>query len=343
MPQKEHIFPATQLTEMVIRWKAATADGKRDEAMRLLTDILNAMQEMLRRFAHHEGFTRTCDLDVLLGSANSRLMHWLDKWEPSRGRLFSWINTCAKHAWLSEVNRETSYRRRYHVTGDNLEKFFGAEEHAVTTGEAHKATDDRIKEICSRWGSPQEIGALRYILLCLREGATDKDAVARGASYAWALDMSLAKFFYTWCLFELRTQWADKVRVPFTEQDLLRAAHAYTYLPDLLNIISYDQFRKLVAVMGGARLRLPTIQQLAKLKEHYTIHEMIERTDKTPDDIAAVAKARKRSARSAMEIYAEISEVLHEDRTGEYPIFDEDEDEDEDAEPDDTTDSDPHV
>jgi len=320
---KEHIFPATQLTELVLRWKTARSESRDDESMRLLTEIIENTQEMLRRFAQHEGFTRTVDLDILLGSANSKLMHWIDKWEPSRGRLFSWINACAKNTWLSEVNRETNYRRRYHVTGDDLEKFFGAEEHAVTTHEALKSTHDKVSSIVSRWGNPQEIGALAYMLACLHEGVTDKDAVVRGASYAWGLDVTLSKFFYTWCLFELRSQWSNKVRIPFTEQDLVMAAHSYTYLPDFLNIVSFEQFKKLVAVMGGVRLRIPTIQQLAKLKEHYSIHEQLEATDKTPDDFAAVARSRKRSVKSAAEIFTEMTGVLHEDRTGEYPIFDE--------------------
>ena len=75
--------------------------------------------------------------------------------------------------------------------------------------------------------------------------------------------------------------------------------------------------------MGGARLRIPTLQQLAKLREHVAIHTAIEASDMTPDAIAAVAKSRKRSVRSAEEIFAEMSTTLTEDRLGEYPIFEE--------------------
>ena len=307
-----------------MQWKSATAEHREAEAMRLLTEIVVDSQEMLRRFAVHEGFAKTVDIGILLGSANSKIMRWITGWEPSRGSLFKWFNACAKNVWLSEVNKENNFRKRYHVTGDDLEKFFGAEEHAVTTSEALKETNSRITQITSRWGNKQEIGTLGFILRCLQEGVDDKDAVVRGAAYAWGCDFQLVKFFYTWCLFELRAQWADKVRIPFTEQDVVRAAHSYTYLPDLLNIISFDQFKKMVTIMGGARLKIPTLAQVAKLREHVAIHAQIEATDMTPDEIAAVAKLRKRSTKSAEEIFEQMTATLHEDRQGDYPIFEDD-------------------
>lgn len=340
-PQREHIFPATKLTEMVMQWKTAVAEKREAEAMRLLTEIVVDSQEMLRRFAVHEGFAKTVDIGILLGSANSKIMRWITGWEPSRGSLFKWFNACAKNTWLSEVNKENNFRKRYHVTGDDLEKFFGAEEHAVTTSEALKETNARVTQITSRWGNFQEIGTLGYILRCLQEGVDDKDAVVRGATYAWGCDSQLVKFFYTWCLFELRAQWADKVRIPFTEQDVIRAAHSYTYLPDLLNIISFDQFKRMVTIMGGARLKIPTLAQVAKLREHVAIHKQIEATDMTPDEISAIAKQRKRSMKSAEEIFEQMTATMNEDRQGDHAIFDDDSAHESDAH-EDPTDHDDH-
>ena len=38
---------------------------------------------------------------------------------------------CAKNAFRSELVKVNQYRKRYHVTSDNLEKFYGVEDHEV--------------------------------------------------------------------------------------------------------------------------------------------------------------------------------------------------------------------
>jgi hypothetical protein len=48
----------------------------------------------------------------------------------------------------------------------------------------------------------------------------------------------------------------------------------------------------MVAVMGGIRLKIPTLANLARLKEDYELYEEINETDLDPDSIQKVAKKK---------------------------------------------------
>ncbi len=321
-PTGEHIFPATEITELALKWKDAVATGAHKTAEGLLEVIVKKCEPMFRRFAQHERFDHTVDLDRLVNVAMEKVVKWLQAWD-SKGRLFSWFTVCCKNAFRSEANKETAYKRRFHVTSDNLEQFFGSEDHAIERAEAIKAARGKLQDMTSRWGSKQEIGTLGYLFAAITDPDHNKPGAIRGATYAFGLDPDMVKFFYNWALMELRSAFYTSIRVPFSEQDLVRAYHSYTYLPDLLNIITFPQFKQMVAVMGGTRLRIPTLSQMVQMKEKYELYVEADSTDLDPASIEAVGKKRGKSGRSAQEIYEEAQHSLAEGRTGEFPVFDE--------------------
>lgn len=320
-PEGEHIFPATRLTALAIRWKECVAEGNDGEAAEILEDIVKSSEPMFRRFAQHEGFDRSIDLESLVSVAQEKVVRWLMAWRPHDGRLFSWFTICAKNVWRSEVNKQAVYRRRFHVTSDSLEVFFGSEDHAVERKEAEAAADAKLRDICSRWGSVQEVGTLRYLFDCIRDSEHNKPASIRAAAYAWGLDPDQVKFFYNWCLVALRNAFYEKIRTPFTEQDLFRHAHSYDHLADLLDLVTFAQMKKIIAVLGGMRLKIPTLAQMAKLAESHLIWRDIEDTEKDPAAVEAVGKKHKRSGKAAQEVYEEMSATLNEGRSTEEPIF----------------------
>lgn len=319
----EHIFPATSITKAAIRWKDAVAEGREREAAELLEEIVIGSEPMFRRFAAHMGFDRTVDIERLVSVAQEKVVKWLLAWKPDKP-IFSFFTACAKNAYRSEVNKENVFRRRHHVTSDNLEKFFGQEEHGVEIAESARTVRERVASISSRWGSRQEIGTLRYLIECVMDTPHDRVQCQRAAAWAWGLSPDMVKFFYNWVLMEMRSVFYDRVRLPFTEQDLLRHAHTYDHLVDMLNIVSFEQLKKLIAVMGGTRIHIPTTSQMAKLAENYAIWKDIEESDMDPASVEAVGRKYKRSGKSAQEIYTEMCDTLHEDRSGEYSIFDAD-------------------
>lgn len=236
------------------------------------------------------------------------------------------VHNCSKHAFLSEIAKLNQHRKRFHATGDNLEKFFGAEDHNAFKEEAASDVRRKLADITVRWGDPQEIGAVRYILECLVEdrdadSKPDKEVVIRAASYAWCVSPELTRFFYDWALFALRDALHHKIHVPFTQQDLLRNRESYTFLVDMIDIVGWDRFKRLIVTLGGQRLRLPTLQQLARLHADYLMSQEIDKSDLDPDSVEQVGKKHGRSAKAAAEIYAEMVEITNPRRSGEHSLY----------------------
>lgn len=324
-PKDEHIFPQTKLVPLALRWQELNAAARHTEAMMLLEEIIVLSTPMFERLAQHEEYTHTVDISILVSAAQEKVIKWLLRWQPKKGRLFSWFSKCAKHAFLSELVKANQYRKRYHVTGDNLEKYYGMEDHASDKHDLSREFERSLQGIYCRWGSPQEIGAIRYLTECLVHDLDnhDKQAAIRGAAYSWGISMDLAKFFYTWVLVALRDLHYERIRVPFTEEDLMRHTLTYTNFVDLYEYLTHDQIKHLIATRGGQRIRIPTIAQISKLKEDYAVSEEIMRSDKDPDSIAEIAKKRKRSPRTAQEAYLAMVEATHPNRSGEYQVYDE--------------------
>ncbi len=236
------------------------------------------------------------------------------------------VHNCSKHAFLSEIAKLNQHRRRFHATGDNLEKFFGAEDHNAFKDEAANDVRKKLADITVRWGDPQEIGAVRYILECLvedrsAESKPDKEVIIKSASYAHCISPDLSRFFYDWALFALRDALHHKIHVPFTQQDLLRNRESYTFLVDMIDIVGWDRFKRLVVTLGGQRLRLPTLQQLARLHSDYLMSQEIDKTDLDPESVEQTGKKHGRSAKAAAEIYEEMVEITNPRRSGEHSLY----------------------
>lgn len=339
----EHIFPASKLTPMAIRWKELTAKGRHKEALELLEQIIVLSTPMFERFSQHEGFHHYVDLRVLIAAAQEKMVRWLLAWNPKKGALFSWLTKCSKNAFRSEVVKLNQFRNRFHTVSllpnvrddgstnnySHVEKIFGCEDHAVDTHDMAEEVKAKIHSITSRWGSPQEIGALHYLITSLEaiqehnkeDCVHDKQSVIKGCMYAWGLSEEFVKFFYQWAVIAMRDVLYDKISVPFTEQDLFRQRHSYTYLPDLLDMIGWENMKKLITIYGGVRFRLPSLTQLVKEKEQYEIFREIESSDKDPDSVARIAKKWKKTEKSAQEIFTDMVSLLDSRRSGEHDIF----------------------
>lgn len=320
-PAGEHIFPATRLTNAALRWKALTNQGRHAEAMPILEEIIVGSTMMFERLAQHEDFHHTVDLKILVAAAHEKVVKWLIRWRPKKGRLFSWFSKCAKNAFMSEVVKMSQYRKRHQEPGEDFEKYFGTEDHEADKVSAADRVSSALDDIYCRWGDPQEIGCIHFLIECIIEDDHDKQASIRGATYAYGVSPELSKFFYNWALVALRDAMYDQVRMPFTKQELLIYGESYSLLVDIINILPWDQAQKLIALLGGQRVKFPTVANLAKLRDDYRLWLEIESSDKTPDDVAVIAKRYKRTARTAQETYERVSEIVQAHRAGEYKVY----------------------
>lgn len=323
-PKNESIFPATELTTLALRWKELVAAGREDEALEVLNEIVIGSTPMFERLAQFEGYHHTVDLPILVASAQQKVIRWLIHWKPKKGGLFSWFSKCAKNAFRSEVAKASQLRKRFHSFDDTPEKLIGAYDTDVDRHAMSAEVHNRIREITSRWGSKRELGVLQYILLVFeetQEQSFDKDAVLRGVHYAYGISPELAKFFYNWALIAMRDALYEKVNIRLTEQDLFRSTFSYTFLPDFLDIITWDQLKQILGRMGGQRTRWPTLDQLEKERKKYELFLELERTDMDPESFAKVARKHRKSEKSAQEIFDEMTRVVDPRRTGEYDVF----------------------
>lgn len=234
------------------------------------------------------------------------------------------VHNCAKNAFRSELVKVNQYRKRYHVTSDNLEKFYGVEDHDVDKHDAAADLHNRLAELTCRWGDEQEIGAIRFLTLCIIEDDHDKQRAIRSAAYAYGIGFELSKFFYDWCVVNLRHAFYEKVYVPFTEHDLMLAAESYSFWPEFVNIVGIDKAKECCAKLGGRRIKFPTLQYLAKLRENDQIARDVERSDLDPESVAEVARKYKKTPRTAQEIFYTMVEQNDPKRYGEHSIFHED-------------------
>lgn len=321
----EHIFPQTRLTKLAIRWKELNEANRHREAMALLEDIIKDSTPMFERLAQHEDYDYTVDLKILVAAAQEKVVRWLLHWNPAKGRLFTFFSKCAKNAFRSEVVKVNQYRKRFHVTDQNPERLFGFHDPTLNKHEGVEIVHKRMSEISARWGSPQELGAIRYILACMediQDGTHDRQAVIKGAMFAYGIGSELSKFFYQWSLVALRDAMYTHVVPRFTEQDLFHAQFSYTLLPDLLhNLMGWDQVKRLVVLYGGQRFKIPTLTQVERVVENYKIYEEISGTDLSPTAISKVAKRHGKTDKTAQEIFEEMTSITHPNRTGDYPLF----------------------
>ena len=298
------IFNAPVLTELAVAWKHLVKDGKHDEARDVMEQIIIGSTSMFERLAQHEGFTNTVDLDTLVQSCREKVVRWLISWDPLQRPLFTFFSVCARHAFLGEVNKINQYRSRFHATSDSLEKFFGKDDHSTFKHDAAGDAKAKLHSITIRWGDAQSAGAIGYAIDCLvEEDPPSKDEVIRGMCYGFGLNETMGKFFYGWALFAMRDALYEKIHIPFTQQDVLRLESAHTHIPDLLSIITWEQFKRIVATLGGQRLKIPTMQQLGRLHQDYLMCQEATRKGGDPAVVEEVAKKHGRPQSRASELY----------------------------------------
>ena len=477
---------------MAKKWQQLNADGKSEEAMALLEQIIVLSTPMFERLAMHEEFHLTVPLGQLISAAQEKVVVWLLKWDPEKGRLFSWmsksltgdaqvtladgskkrldeivenrlnvevmswnektktleakpvtawhknpieskrrwkklsvihpsgphrclyitgdhevftqrgwvevdflkaqddlfldingkvvpvmfgldetvdetnsrpdtdfnwryditvadnfnflaenvvVHNCAKNAFRGEVTKTLTFREHIHTTDDSLERFFGHEDHAVDKHDSAEEVRNRIHAIASRWGHPQELGTLHFLMECIIEDSHAKEKAIQAASFAWGLSVDHVRFFYSWCVMMLRNAMLDKISVPMSEQDLFRCVFSYTFLPDFLNLVPWNKvthtcpecghhfpcssgsFKDMCAVFGGQRIKFPHLDELAKLRENYRISQEMLASDLDPDAVSAVVKKYKKPARTAEQVFQEMT--LYDSRLlGEHDIYD---------------------
>lgn len=321
----QHIFPNDQIKVLALKWKDAKANNRDDEAMQLLEQIIVMSTDMFQRLAQHEKFHYVIPLENLIAAAQEKVGNWLAHWEPSKGELFSWFSKCAKNAFRSEVVKQNQFRTRFHATGDNLERFFGSEDHEVDKDNVSQLVNQKITDITCRWTCEQERAAIRFHISAIMSGMTkNRSGLIRTAAYGYCITIEHSKFFYSWALYQLRNAFLDMTHIAVTEQDLFRLDYQYDHLVDLLDVITWAQLKKIIATLGGTRLRIPTVAQLVKTRQHYDCYKEVDESDGDPSSVSKIAQRHRMSQKTAQEVFEEMSDRMRDDASCDDNLYDDD-------------------
>lgn len=322
VPKSEHIFPATILEPMALDWQRLTKSGQEGPALQILERIIELSRSMLERLAQHEKYDLTVDLPTLVASAQVKVASWLEKWDQSKGSLFTWMSKCAKYCFLAEVVRMSTHRKRFHGTDDDLTGFAGNEQPQSVTDDEIEEIQRRLKKICSRWSNPQINDCIRFHIAAIVENPSgSRKAVVRSGAYASGLSVEMSRFMYGWSMYIVRDAMLDKMDLPYTEQDLLCLSEQFSFIPDLLNIITWKQMTQMIALMGGARLKIPTLVQLQTLKKKEALYRAMTRTQFAKSEIAEVAREHGVTERHAADVFADMAAMLRGSRDAEVPLY----------------------
>ena len=321
-PKGQHIFNADKIQPEAIRWKSLVAQGRLEEADKLMEEIIPQCKNLFSRFAQYEKFDTNVELNSLINEAMLRVPHWIHYWKPDTSPLFTYISVCSKRLFGGMAKKESDYRGRYFASGDNLEKFCGSEDHEVEKHDAAKELKDRLSDITSRWRCKQSNDAIRmYIDVLVSGDKINKKALQRAASYAYGISPQLAKFYYTWTLVAMRDIMYDKLRIKYTDQDLFRLSHSYTFLPDILTVITWQQMIKIMGLFGGQRIKIPTLDSITSTKKEVELYRELDKVQ-TPEEFGKIAKKHGFTDKSAQKVYDKMTNVLNQAHDSEHSLYD---------------------
>ena len=320
----EHIFPETKIRPLVFNWKRLVAEEKTWEAMDLLEVIINDSTEMFKRLAQHEKFHHTVPLDSLVAAAQEKIPKWLMKWDPAKGSLFSWLSTCAKNVFRSELVKTTTFTKRVHCTDDDaaLERLSGFTDDGQDSKDRSDAIHAKIKGMTAPWASEEMRGAIRYIIECIMEEDHRRQDCIRGAAFAWGLSMDTTKFLYSWTHVQMKVELFDETYTRFTDHDLFVASYRNTPWPQIVEMIGWDVAKKVFACAGGQRLKVPTVGELGRLMQQGRMVQEILKSDKDPDAMSKIAKRFSKTEKSATDIYVTLTGIMNPANSGEFPVYD---------------------
>lgn len=320
----QHIFPESKLSPMVLEWKRLVKEERDDDALRLLEQIIVSSSEMYARLAQHENFHRTVSVNQLIAAAQQKTAVWLVHWDPARGSLFSWLSKCAKNVFRAELARVLSHQKRICSTDDDvtLDRLMGSVDHEVDLHDAAAEIEAKLKDITGRWAGHQERGCIQYLIACISSDTHNKLNSIKAASYAWGISFEMSRFFYSWCVITLRQALLEKAFNPITEQDLIRCSYTNTLIPDFIDTIGFILFKKVIGIFGGMRIRIPSIADIDKQRKKLILYREMDASSMDPDTVATLAKKSGRTARSAMEVFLEMTDTFNPKNGGEHYVYD---------------------
>lgn len=193
---------------------------------------------------------------------------WIDKWVPGEGKLYTYMSVSIKHGCLSYVTREKLMRQRCVYTDVPLESISDHVSYESNFGfDAQDRMSEQLANIVVRWHEPTVREATKYMVYAIlrNRGYSRRKQILKTACEAYDLDLDTAKFMLDWAHGAVRNAFLEYYNQPLSFQDLLMAATRFTFLRDVMNIVGFENTKKLCCVFAGSTIKFPPASQLIKL------------------------------------------------------------------------------
>lgn len=252
-----------------------TLEFQKTKSVETWHEIVLATLPLIDTIILNYGFQQYDELDSLRSECVIKLRKLLDVFDPTKGRCFSHFSVSFKHYLISFAHKVKNKAKLVTTVEDEiLDKVEAA---AYIPYEISDEFKKRVQDIETRFSDKDtgQVEAQKYLLnYFLLEGFnSSKTKLCHTLVASYRLTQDQAYLLYDYVLLKMRSVLMDFYNPPYNDIEILRISRRWSLLPDLVEIIGIDAFKKLATLMGGITITFPTQKDLARLRTEKLIME----------------------------------------------------------------------
>ncbi len=193
---------------------------------------------------------------------------WIDNWVPGDGKLYTYMSVSIKNGCLSYVTKEKIARQRCVYTNVPLESLGDSASYESDFGfDLNDRMKDRLAAISVRWHEPAVREAIKYMVYAIlrNRGYSRRKYILKTACEAYGMDLDTAKFMLDWTHGAVRGAFLEHYNHPLSFKDLLVASTRFSFLKDIMDVVGFENTKKLCCIFAGNSIRFPSASSIIKL------------------------------------------------------------------------------
>jgi DNA-directed RNA polymerase specialized sigma24 family protein len=239
-------FDETQVKALVVEY-LRTKDGD------IFADILNKIDGVIHAIIYERGIHRYEEMDELVQKIHIKIWRVLGKFDPSRGKLYSFI-TIVTHNTLGHINTELINRsaKLTPLECDGERSLLDTLPAKEDSSEMHEDVSVNIKKILTTCTLDKEIAAQRWLVRSFIDShfSIRRHESANSMMKVFSISKERSRELYDQTLLEVRRQLLQYVKIPIVKVSQLRGTRQKP-LASYFKTQGQDRFNKLVFLMGG--------------------------------------------------------------------------------------------
>lgn len=297
---KQAIFDNDYVTELCLQFK-------RDPSLTTFRLICEGSNNLIDSIIRSNKFHLQAPFDDIKNYLYLQIENWINKWNPEKGKTYTYFSICTKHAAISYVSKESLLRQRFVFTDLPMEALSNACYVPQFSSELRQSLIDSLKDLEIRWREPVVQKVIRYLICCIVHNRIDRrQDILRTITLGFPIDLPTAKFLFDWSQAAVRISLLERYEQPLGEIDIIRASERFSHMPDIIALIGLQNAKKMMAAFAGMTLRFPSQTQLRRHTAYRKIYDTLA-TDPSPEAISSLAK-EFRTTPDKVEVY---NEMLH--------------------------------